>query len=191
MGQDKDGEPSIDARIVCVRNRNNRKDWLAILCTNMALSEQDIIRIYGHRWDIEVFFKTCKSSLRLRREYHGLSYDGLIAHVAMVFTRYRLLAVAWRDNKDERTIGGLFYLMVEEVADITFSYSMQILVEAMLETVQETFHVTDEQVERFSTSAFFLSCRHLCRDYCKPLDEFCPLRYAVFKELWIFCMWEV
>ncbi len=46
-------------------------------------------------------------------------------------------------------LGGLFYLMVEEVADITFSHSMQILVEAMLATVQETFHVTDEQVERF------------------------------------------
>ena len=52
----------------------------------MSLSEMDIIRIYGHRWDIEVFFKTCKNSLLLRKEYHGLSYDGLTAHVAIVFT---------------------------------------------------------------------------------------------------------
>ena len=30
VGQDKNGENGIDARIVCVRNRNNRKDWIAI-----------------------------------------------------------------------------------------------------------------------------------------------------------------
>lgn len=86
VGQDKNGENGIDARIVCVRNRNNRKDWIAIICTDMSLSENDIIRIYGHRWDIEVFFKTCKSSLLLRKEYQGLFYDGLTAHVDMVFT---------------------------------------------------------------------------------------------------------
>ena len=65
VGQDKNGDNGIDARIVCVRNRNKHKDWIAIICTDMGLSEQDIIRIYGHRWDIEVFFKTCKSSLLL------------------------------------------------------------------------------------------------------------------------------
>ena len=67
VGQDKNGKNGLDAKIVCVRNRNNRKDWIAIICTNVALSENDIIRIYGHRWDIEVFFKTCKSSLLLRK----------------------------------------------------------------------------------------------------------------------------
>ena len=39
----------ISARIVCVRNRNNRKDWIAIICTDISLDENDIIRIYGHR----------------------------------------------------------------------------------------------------------------------------------------------
>ena len=87
VGQDKNGDSGIDARIVCVRNRNRQTDWIAIICTDMSLSEQDIIRIYGHRWDIEVFFKTWKSSLLLGNEYHGLSYDGLTAHVAIVFTR--------------------------------------------------------------------------------------------------------
>lgn len=149
VGQDKNGKNGLDAKIVCVRNRNNRKDWIAIICTNVALSENDIIRIYGHRWDIEVFFKTCKSSLLLRKEYHGLSYDGLTAHVAMVFTRYMLLAVSKRDNEDERTLGELFYLMIAEVADITYHESMQIIVEAMLATIQEEFHITDEQVNAF------------------------------------------
>ena len=137
----------ISARIVCVRNRNNRKDWIAIICTDMSLDENDIIRIYGHRWEIEVFFKTCKSNLLLRKEYHGLSYDGITAHVALVFSRYMLLAVSKRDDEDERTMGELFYLMIAEVADITFEESMQIIVNAMLNTMREEFHVTDEQIE--------------------------------------------
>ena len=48
-------EIPIPAKIVCVRNRSNRKDWLALICTDMSLSEEEIIRIYGKRWQIEVF----------------------------------------------------------------------------------------------------------------------------------------
>ena len=33
VGQDKNGENGIDVRIVCVRNLNNRKDWIAIINT--------------------------------------------------------------------------------------------------------------------------------------------------------------
>ena len=39
--------------------------------------------------------------------------------------------------------------MVSEVADITYHESMMIIVEAMLATVQEEFHITDEQIEGF------------------------------------------
>lgn len=53
-------ENPIPAKIVCVRNKANRKDWLAFICTDTSLSEEEIIRIYGKRWKIEVFFKTCK-----------------------------------------------------------------------------------------------------------------------------------
>ena len=147
--QDKD-DAEIDARIVCIKNRANRKDWLAIICTDMSLSEAEIIRIYGKRWDIEVFFKTCKSYLKLSKEYHGLSYDALTAHVAVVFTRYMLMSVAKRDDEDERTLGELFYYMVDELADITFSHSMQLITEAMLASVQKVFHASDEQIAEFT-----------------------------------------
>ncbi len=38
-------ENPIPARIVCVRNKANCKDWLAFLCTDTTLSEEEIIRI--------------------------------------------------------------------------------------------------------------------------------------------------
>ena len=149
VGQDKKDSHSVDAGIVCVRNRINRKDWLALICTDMSLREEDIIRIYGKRWDIEVFFKTCKSFLNLGSEYHGLSYDALTAHVALVFTRYMLMSVAKRDDEDERTLGELFYFMVDEAADITFSQSMKILPDAMLASIRTVFQASEEQINTF------------------------------------------
>ena len=38
-------EQKIPAKIVFVRNKNNKKDWIAFICTNPELSEEEIIRI--------------------------------------------------------------------------------------------------------------------------------------------------
>ena len=86
-------EEKIPARIVCVRNKKNKKDWISFICTNMELSPEEIIWIYGKRWQIEVFFKTCKSYLNLIGECNSLSYDALTAHVAIVFARYLMIAL--------------------------------------------------------------------------------------------------
>lgn len=42
----------IPARIVCVRNKKNKKDWIAFICTDTSLTPEEIIRIYGKRWGI-------------------------------------------------------------------------------------------------------------------------------------------
>ena len=86
-------EEKIPARIVCVRNKKNKKDWISFICTNMELSPEEIIWIYGKRWQIEVFFKTCKSYLNLIGACNSLSYDALTAHVAIVFARYLMIAL--------------------------------------------------------------------------------------------------
>lgn len=39
-------------KIVFVRNRNKKSEWLAILSTDTALSDEEIVRIYGILWDI-------------------------------------------------------------------------------------------------------------------------------------------
>ena len=54
----KDGD-IIPVKVVYVRNRNKRKEYLCLISTDVNLDENEIIRIYGKRWDIEVFFKVC------------------------------------------------------------------------------------------------------------------------------------
>ena len=142
-------ENPIPAKIVCVRNKANRKDWLAFICTDTDLSEEEIIRIYGKRWQIEVFFKTCKSMLNLIGECHSLSYDALTAHTAIVFTRYMLLAMEQRQNEDQRTLGELFFFLVDEMADITFCRSLGILMDALKASLQEILKLSNEQISVF------------------------------------------
>lgn len=112
----KDG---LTAKLVFVRDKR-KKDWLAILSTNTMLSDEDIIRIYGKRWDIEVFFKMAKQHLKLAKEIQCRDFDALIAHTTIVFMRYMFLAYQSRIQTDHRTFGELFYACCDEVKDISF-----------------------------------------------------------------------
>ena len=78
----KDGE-IIPAKVVYVRNRHKRKEYLCLISTDGDLDEDEIIRIYGKRWDIKVFFKVCKSYLNLSKECRSMSYDAMTAHTAV------------------------------------------------------------------------------------------------------------
>lgn len=140
---EKDGI-TLPARIIYVRNRSNRKEYLAIITTNMTAEENEIIRIYGKRWDIEVFFKVCKSYLKLNGECRSLSFDAMTAHVAVVFTRYMMLSVQNRIESDDRSLGELFYHFTDEMADVSWLYAINLLVKTFLDTVSDKFSLTDK-----------------------------------------------
>lgn len=119
--------PNIQVKVVFVRHRTKKSEWLAILSTDCSLSEKEIIRIYGIRWDIETFFKCTKSLLRLQKEFQGRSYDLLISHTTIVFTRYILLAWQQRCNTDERTLGGLFMHLADEFNELDWAVALTTL----------------------------------------------------------------
>ena len=106
-------------KLVFVRDRR-KKDWLALMSTDLELANEEIVRIYGKRWDIEVFFKMAKQHLKLAKEIQCRDYDALIAHTSIVFMRYMFLAYQCRIETDQRTFGDLFYACCQEVADISF-----------------------------------------------------------------------
>jgi hypothetical protein len=110
---------AVAAKLVFVRDRR-KKDWLALLSTDTNLADGDIVRIYGKRWDIEVFFKMAKQHLKLAKEIQCRDFDALIAHTSIVFMRYMFLAYQCRMETDHRSFGDLFYACCEEVADISF-----------------------------------------------------------------------
>jgi hypothetical protein len=112
-------------KLVFVRNRNKRSEWIAILSTDIALEDKEIVRIYGMRWSIEPFHKMIKSLLGLEKEFEGRSYDMMISHTTIVFSRYLILEWERRNNNDDRTFGGMFFLFCDEIKDVDLKTALR------------------------------------------------------------------
>lgn len=138
----------IKAKIIFVKNRNSKgkRNWLALLSTDIEMENEEIIRLYGKRWDIETFFKYCKSYLQLGKEVYGRKYDIMIAHTTIVFMRYIFFALVSRNEKDPRTIGELFYLECDELENIRFTKSLSLLLHALKALLEDQFVLSEQQV---------------------------------------------
>ena len=60
-----------------------------------------------------------------------------------------MIAMEQRRNEDDRTLGEIFYFFTDELKDITFGESFQIIITAMIESVCAIFQPTEEQLELF------------------------------------------
>jgi IS4 transposase len=142
-----DYEETVPATIVFVRNKKNRKEWLAILSTDTSLSEDEIIALYGKRWDIEPFFKVRESALRLTKEFQIRSFDAIVAHAAIVLTRYIFMAVESRENKDNRSIGEIGLYLYEELEDISFQFAFELLISVIESCLSDYLLLTKDKIE--------------------------------------------
>ena len=140
----------IQVKIVFVRNSNKKSDWLPILSNDITLSDQEIIKIYGMRWDIEVFFKTVKSLLKLAKEFQVRSYGSLIGHTTIVFTRFILLSWQHRNEADHRTLGGMFYELCDEIDDLDWACALQELVGLLEDALKKTGKRTRSLIQKKS-----------------------------------------
>jgi len=142
MAETKDGLP---VKIAFVRHRQKR-GWLAILSTDIELTAEEIVRIYGKRWDIEVFFKMAKHYLKLEKEVQLRDYDGLIGHTTIVMLRYLFLAFEQRMHDDPRTLGTLFHACVDEVKDISVLEALQRIMKLALDKVRAAGEFTEDVI---------------------------------------------
>ena len=147
LGSNENGK-QIKAKIIFVRNNNDKSKWIALLSTNIKLSDEEIIRIYGKRWDIEVFFKMNKSYLRLAKEFQGRSYDMMFAHTTIVFTRYIMLSLKARTNKDSRTFGGIFFEYCDELSDIKFMEALLLIIDLLKQSLHDCLKITEEKINK-------------------------------------------
>ena len=160
-----DGRP---ARIVFVRNKH-KKDWLALLSTDTELPEADVVRIYGKRWDIEVFFRTAKQHLELEKGCQARDFDALIAHTTIVMMRYIFLTLEQRRHDDPRTLGLLFHACCDEARDLEYVEALQRILTLTMMHLQENKQVAEELAQSILADAlqriFYLF--GLSRQYCQ------------------------
>lgn len=136
----------LKVKLVFVQNRNKKREWLALLSTDVSLTEVEIVRIYGNRWSIEVFFKAVKSLLGLGSEFQGRSYDMMISHTTIVFTRYILLEWLGRTEHDHKTLGELWFILCEDVQDMDFVSALR----SLLALFQDAIHTLGSAAAPFS-----------------------------------------
>lgn len=134
-------------KIVFVKTGCGTDQWIALLTTQTNLPDDEIIRIYGKRWDIEVFFKMAKQYLRLTGEIQFRDFDGIIGYTTIVMHRYLFLAVEQREELDERSIGELFYHCCEEMADISFVEALHRILTLAMMRIRELRTMADDVIK--------------------------------------------
>jgi hypothetical protein len=132
LPQNKKGE-SINVRIVFLKNKSSKdpEEWLAILTTDLELTEEEIVQMYAKRWKIEEYHRVAKDLLKLEREFQGRSYDMLIGHATLVCVRYIFLELERRRTLDVRTCGELFYYCCDELPDLEVREAILRIFQAM------------------------------------------------------------
>jgi hypothetical protein len=153
------------ARLVFVRD-TRKTDWLVVLSTDTRLTDADIVRIYGKRWDIEVFFKMAKQHLKLAKEIQCRDFGALVAHTSIVFLRYMFLTYQCRMLKDHRTFGELFYACCDEVHDITFMEALLRILSVATERLRQLGIFCEKTFEAFYFQALeaAVSCLGLSKN---------------------------
>ena len=142
IGEDDKGNP-VAAKIVFVRDRS-KKSWLALLSTDTTLADEEITKLYGRRWDIEVFFKMTKSFLNLAKECQSRSFDALVAHTTVVLCRYIVLELARRTNADPRTLGDLFHATCDELRQRSLTEALALLLNLLERSLSKFTGFTKE-----------------------------------------------
>ena len=130
-------------KVVFVRHKERKKQWVALLSTDTELAETEIVRLYGRRWDIEPCFRMLKDTLNLQREMESRDFDALIGHITVVLCRYLFLAFERRCRDDPRTLGSLFYACCEEQKDLSFLEALGRLLAFALDKARQAGQVLE------------------------------------------------
>lgn len=162
------GKQRIPVKLVFVRNRNKRSEYIVILSTDCGMSNEEIIRTYGNRWSIELFFRAGKSLIDLGTEFQGLSYDMTVSSTAIVYTRYILLEWMRRKKNDDKTICELFYVCCDDIQDMELTTALKQLLELLVNGLQNraitiTNEVKSQLINWFVSQPLFIQA--LCPNF--------------------------
>lgn len=137
----------IPVKLVYLPNRANSKEWICLLSTDTEMDENEIIRQYGRRWNIEVMFKCSKQYLNFGKDFQAPSFEAQNAQIAIAFARYMLIAIEQRESEDYRSCGELFMLFCQELQDITFIKALALIVELFKEGMKKLPGITEAQIQ--------------------------------------------
>ncbi|KIO97145.1 transposase [Levilactobacillus brevis] len=124
-----DGQ-EMPVKLVYVSNRGASNQYLVLATTKIGLRPKEIIQMYGRRWQIEGYFKVANSTCSLIRPKSKVM-TAFGVHMALVMMSYDILALAQRQNIDERTLGDLFFEYGRALPDIPVAEALSWLMRTL------------------------------------------------------------
>ena len=81
-----------------------------------------------------------------------------------------LIAMEQRQKEGQRTLGELFFFLVDEMDEITFSISLGIMMDTLMASLQVILKLSDEQLTAFTADfeARLDSVNNLSQIYFQP-----------------------
>jgi hypothetical protein len=110
-----------DVRLLFVSD--GRKEWQALLCTDLEMEASQILCYYARRWSIEVFFKDAKQMLYMAKEQSN-TFDALIACHSLVMIRYLLLVYILGKRRLTGAVGPLFRQLADDQSLLLMAQSL-------------------------------------------------------------------
>lgn len=120
-------ESGQQVKLVFVRNRNNRREFITLLCSNIHLTAEEIVELYSRRWAIECCFKAAKQYLGLNSECFARDYDSICALNRISYIRFTVLEIIRRHEEDPRSHGQLFRDSCSAIRTISFIEALETL----------------------------------------------------------------
>lgn len=102
------------------------------------MPDEEVVRIYGKRWDIEVFFRMSKQHLNLEKGVQTRDFDSQIVYVSIVMLRDLFLSLEQRRQEDPRTLGSLFRACCQEMQDLSFLDSLQRILRLAVDRLRQS-----------------------------------------------------
>ncbi len=110
---------------------DGKKQWHALLSTDLETDASEMLGYYTRRWAIEVFFKDAKQMLRLGKE-QSKTFDAVVASYSIVMLRYLLLVYIISKRRIIGPIGPLFRQLSEEQTFLCMAEKMWAYVKELI-----------------------------------------------------------
>lgn len=120
-------------KVVFVNNMDDIKHPKAIVCTDITMTDEEIVAAYSTRWGIETHYRDCRQMLGLGTESQAHNFDTYCAMVVISALRYLMLEYLRRTSSDMRSISKLFRETASEVRALPYV----VLVQRVLQMVRD------------------------------------------------------
>ena len=136
---------NLKCKLVFARNINKKGDWIPLLSTNIKLTDDQIIKLYSIRWNIEVFHRDIKQFLDLEHGCQSNDFDALIAHNSIVLMQYNFISIQRRKYIDIRSFGELFRYFNNALEQRSFEEAFKLIMQTIIDNINILFADNEEK----------------------------------------------